>query len=224
MIETTEVKNFTPHTVMVLYGDSCASFPSVGLCRAVSATERCWYEWSPDNGRIQQAPNWDASGSKLVPVMKPPEYFGVEWTPAEPEAGSTVIISFLAAEILAKTNPLGLRVLSLDTSPKSAVRDDAGQIIGVKRLLQWANGPILPDATVIQAVVPFNPGNPYDGWEVLGTWATGGPGTERAAIRHARQHADGMIDVPDDQPFFVSGLPEDEDEAVASIKEILERR
>lgn len=73
---------------------------------------------------------------ELVPVLSPPEYIGLNFTP---EPGSRIIVSQLVAQYLKEhqeTFKLGA-VYAPDTGPRGAVRDDKGQIIGTKRLIKF---------------------------------------------------------------------------------------
>lgn len=132
------IENWTPHTVTLVRDDQeDLAFPSVGQCRAVSQQmEPC------------------VADTRLGPVITvpPPKHDAIAWSRPDGEAAQmgspedgavderpdTVIVSFVAAPLVA--GRAEFRVWVPDTSPGSVVRDDAGQIVGVRRMVQYAPG------------------------------------------------------------------------------------
>lgn len=132
------VENWTPHAVhLIREGEEDLVFPSVGQCRAVT-----------DKASV--------ADTRLGPIVTVPPlrwYSTVEWLRPDgeaawmprPEAGvedtraGTVIVSFIVAPFVAEQSP-ELRVWVPDTGPGSVVRDEQGQIVGVRRMVQYCPG------------------------------------------------------------------------------------
>ena len=133
------IQNWTPHTVRLVREDlEDVEFPSVGQCRA---------RVSPQEMRTTDTPHGP------IGIVPPPSYSAIEWkhpdeaTPgmhrpeprAEDNRPGTVIVSFIVAPLVAKESP-EFRVWVPDTGPGSVIRDDAGQIVGVRRMVEFSPG------------------------------------------------------------------------------------
>lgn len=204
MYSLKNAKNFTPHPVSIVMPGSREAFvfPSMGNCRATSRQRRAHaYDW--ETGNVVEAPGEVATTE--IEVLYPPEFTGVEFAPTEPPQGETVIVSIVAAPVLAKSRP-DLTVYVPDTGPESAVRDEEGRIRGVRRMLLW-HTPTFEDGE-IRIVEPLNPANPGDGWTLLGSYPRTEEGILAAALEAQRLMRDGarhdlMLDRSDDQPIFI---------------------
>lgn len=160
------MKNFTPHDVHLVLPDRVEIIPTVGVCRAHSE-ERCAeiLDFSEKPPARHHRGNWTATqpAGHLV-VMDPPVFNGLEWLPDDPAINDEVIVSVVAAPVVAAERP-DLTVYVPDTGPNSVVRNQSGQIEGVRRMILWHRPP-----TQIEVIVPYNPANPYDGWETIGSF------------------------------------------------------
>jgi len=89
----------------------------------------------PPSGKVArlQTVNRVINIEGLPPVVNT-EVTGIEGLPA-PEPGVVYLTSSLVAQYAARLGRLD--VLSPDTGPESAVRNEAGQIIGVRRLQRF---------------------------------------------------------------------------------------
>lgn len=104
-----QIINLTPHTVNICdeAGNITKSYPSSGTCRVTTTI----------------SPVGEADG---VPVVKT-KYGQTEGLPYH-EEGKKYIVSM----VVAQANPLRGDLLMPNTAPGQAVRDAAGQIIGVR--------------------------------------------------------------------------------------------
>jgi len=107
MSKMEKIKNCTPHPLVV----SGRSLAPSGIVPRVAVTQVA-------DGEIEG-----------IPVVRT-AYGAVEGLP-DFEEGVTLIVSALVLAALAGARP---DCVAPDTSPASAIRNDAGQIIGVKRL------------------------------------------------------------------------------------------
>jgi len=116
MIKSVKMKNLTPHEVVV-YDDKgdvkLRVKPSGTIARVTTKQEVVGYL----NG---------------VPVVKT-EFVEVQGLP-KPEDNTVYIVSSLVAQAVARERG---DVVAPDTSPRSAVRDEQGRIIGVRRFQRW---------------------------------------------------------------------------------------
>lgn len=106
----TEIINLTPHTINVCddNGDITTSYPSTGVARV-------------DTNEV-------VTGSIDDVNVVETEYQGVTGLP-EPKDNTVYVVSILVLQALNGTRS---DVVAPNTSPKSCVRDDKGQIVGVK--------------------------------------------------------------------------------------------
>jgi hypothetical protein len=101
--------NLTPHTINVYRGDDVIlSIPSSGYCRVATTQESV--------GELDG-----------IPVVKT-RYGEVEGLPP-PKKGTTYIVSAMALQVVGHC---WNDVVAPNTSPESAVRNDKGEIIGVR--------------------------------------------------------------------------------------------
>lgn len=119
--------NRTPHAVVVVgvssrYGDLTFA-PSGIVARAISA---------PQEPLGLVAANED-EGIEGIPLVSPPSFSDVLGIDTGP--GEYVIVSALAAPIAATKRR---HVYSPDSGPESAVKNEKGEIIGVRRLIRWS--------------------------------------------------------------------------------------
>jgi hypothetical protein len=101
------IRNLTPHALTV----AGQTFQPSGIVPRVSVS-------SVEDGVIEG-----------LPVVRT-QYGAVEGLP-QVEEGVTLVVSALVLTALAGTRP---DCVAPDTSPASAIRNDAGQIVGVRRL------------------------------------------------------------------------------------------
>jgi len=110
--------NRTPHAVVVFVGGRSHIFPASGVvARATSVPQE------------QEAPF--AHEGAEIPCVSPPNFGGAEGIDGE----EPILVSALVAPIAATVRA---GVYSPDTGPGSVVRDDQGQILGVRRLIRWS--------------------------------------------------------------------------------------
>jgi len=111
-----KIVNLTPHEISVLLPDGTTRkiAPSGKVARVATTTQ-------------------DAGSLEGIPVVRQ-TYGAVEGLP-EPQEGTVYIVSAL---VLSAVKALGGRtdVYAPDTGPQSAVRDDQGRIVAVRRLIQ----------------------------------------------------------------------------------------
>ena len=109
------LSNRTPHAItLFLAGGEATVFPPSGtVARATS---------------IQQVA---CDGIQGLPCVTPPEFSGADGIEGE----EPILVSALVAPIAAKVRP---GVFSPDTGPDSVVRNAAGEILGVRRLIRWS--------------------------------------------------------------------------------------
>lgn len=119
--------NRTPHAVVMIgassrYGDLTFA-PSGIVARAISAPQEPLGLVAAD----------EDEGIEGIPLVSPPAFSDVVGIDTEPE--EHVIVSALAAPIAATKRK---HVYSPDSGPESAVRNERGEIIGVRRLIRWS--------------------------------------------------------------------------------------
>lgn len=107
--------NLTPHDVIVI----------------LPSGERVTFLRSGRVARAVTSPQADRGVFAGVPIVSEQVFTGTDGI--EPDDGD-VIVSFLVAPLLA-SHPG--RVFVPDTGPGQAVRDESGQIVGVKRLIEY---------------------------------------------------------------------------------------
>jgi hypothetical protein len=169
--------NFTPHDVSVFLLEDRVVFPTVGVCRALSR-QSCARLIDPQDGSEWHHGNWATKKFGGLVVMRPPEFHGVEWTPSTPAMDAEVLVSIVAAPVVAEERP-DLTVYVPDTGPDSAVRNEAGLIEGVRRLILWHDPQDV--ARRVWRVDLLNPLNPGDGCRVLTKYASSPEGVINAA-------------------------------------------
>ncbi len=110
--------NRTPHDVVVFAGHTSHIFPASGIvARATSLPQEPVAPFAHEGVEI--------------PCVTPPNFGGAEGIDGE----EPILVSALVAPIAAK---LRTGVFSPDTGPGSVVRNDQGQILGVRRLIRWS--------------------------------------------------------------------------------------
>ena len=132
------VLNYTPHEITIFRGRDLPPIhiESVGTCRAIER-QSCLGQIDVEAEIYYEMGNWAAQDNPLVPLMAPPRYIGVEWLKGDPPTeGAFVIVSVLAAPVLANERP-DLTILVPDTGPESAVRGQDGRIEGIRRIIVW---------------------------------------------------------------------------------------
>lgn len=126
-----QILNLTPHDVVVEVGATKIIYPASGIVARVLSTPQVEIE------RIEDG---------QVPVYSPQVPCGVEL----PGVGNVeaILVSMMVAEALGhevstdfelKSNLRGqdVRVFAPDTGPRSAVRNDKGQIVAVRNLVEY---------------------------------------------------------------------------------------
>ena len=149
-----EANNFTPHPVILVHDDgSTTTIPTIGVCRARSQSRHSHvFDWDSPHPR-HVCGGWAGKlNGKSTRVSLPPLYDGLEWIRKagvaawnhadadlgtfEPAPGSSVIVSAIAAPVVAEQRP-DLTVYVPDTGPESAVRGEDGRIVGVRSMIHW---------------------------------------------------------------------------------------
>ena len=105
-LKTLSVVNLTPHEINLVVGDEVLSFPPSGEVARVET------EFIP-----------------MSDVFGYNQHGDIEGLPA-PQAGDMYLVSSF---VFAAGNRID--VIAPDTSPQGAIRNDAGQIVGVRRFL-----------------------------------------------------------------------------------------
>ena len=106
------MKNLTPHAIIVRHDDSDGvTIPPSGIIPRVA---------------VSTVPDGDCDGLPLVRTT-----FGAVQGLPSPEPGTWLIVSSVVLAALGGSRP---DCVAPDTSPASAIRDDAGRIVGVRRL------------------------------------------------------------------------------------------
>ncbi|MDE2106479.1 MAG: hypothetical protein KGL39_55205 [Patescibacteria group bacterium] len=107
------MRNLTPHTIVV--GER--SFPPSGTVARVTSVAT---EVAPEDG---------------IPIVHT-TYGAIEGLPPDGETDPVLVSSLVLSALAASGRKLSYRVLAPDTGPDSVIRDAAGKIVGVKRLMQ----------------------------------------------------------------------------------------
>ena len=102
-----EIINITPHAVNLIAVDGTVSFPSEGVARVETISEQVGI----------------LAGFPIMATK-----YGATHGLPEPSEGKIYIVSM----VVAMANPQRFDIVSPNTSPASTVRDEAGQIVGVK--------------------------------------------------------------------------------------------
>jgi hypothetical protein len=184
--------NFTPHDIVIRLGTGKEiTFPSVGVCRAEPGPERCAFTCQHGDEFETHAPGWastgvgyDATGEEraqagygCIVVLQRPSYGGITWSPGPPGEKADVIVSIVAAPLVAVDRP-DVRVFVPDTGPKSAIRGPDGRIVAIRRLILWED----PYAAThrLRVIILVNPVNEGDGCYVMGRYLPTREGIEEA--------------------------------------------
>lgn len=114
------IQNLTPHDVTVI-GEKWVTWPRSGLVARLET--------------VPQTPCQSETGLYGVPVYTAPNFTGVVDLPEDNTID--IIVSMPVAQYLVANGLWKGAILSPDSGPGQAVRNDAGQIIGVKRLTLW---------------------------------------------------------------------------------------
>lgn len=118
----TSIINLCPHDISVYTGDGeVIHFATLGAHKALRLEEEAGRQYINEEG---------------IPESSPSTYVGLNYLP---EPGSRVIVSQLVAVYLKEhQQEYKLRnVYAPDTGPNGVCRNDAGQIVGTKRLIKY---------------------------------------------------------------------------------------
>lgn len=107
--------NLTPHAIGLAVGDEVVTIPASGTVARVSVTVSPAGEIETDYGRVP-----------LVRLT-----YGDPVGLPEPEDGVVYVVSKVVADALPDRHDL----VYPDTSPESAIRNEAGQIVAVRRMV-----------------------------------------------------------------------------------------
>ncbi len=106
--------NRTPHAVTILINGEAITLPPSGVV-----------------ARALSTPQVVTESIEGLPCVTSPEFSGAE----NIEGKEPILVSALVAPIAAKVRS---NVFSPDTGPASVVRNERGEIIGVRRLIRWS--------------------------------------------------------------------------------------
>jgi len=116
-----EIVNLTPHAVKVITDDKTTSYPASGnVARLNSVEQKVCPELTAKLG---------------VPVSTAPEFTEAIGLPAD--TNTNIIVSMAVAQYLKQNKSWSGIVFSPDTGPGQAIRNEEGDIVGVRRLAVW---------------------------------------------------------------------------------------
>ncbi len=116
-----EIVNLTPHAVNLITNDKTHVYPASGNTVRLDSVEQ------------SLCPALTAALG--VPVYTAPEFTGTTGLPQD--SNTNIIVSMPVAQYLQQEDCWNGAVFSPDTGPSQAIRNDSGDIIGVRRLVVW---------------------------------------------------------------------------------------
>ena len=137
VVESDRMLNLTPHDINVMVKGGEVIFKASGaVARVVTETVKCrsMAVWKGGEGPDDVVGS-DALGVVPIPVVRV-QHGGVEGLVFPIKAGKPVLVSMFVAQVMREQGMNTERVFYPDTGPESAIRDEDGRIIGVRRLVQ----------------------------------------------------------------------------------------
>ena len=136
---TTELFNFTPHAIVIFHSDG-----SQQIIGGAADDNGDRINVRLDTRQTEVGLHFTKNHPLPIPIYTPQVATGILGLPecsADEQRLKPIVVSAMVGEYLA-ANPAKWAgaVYSPDTSPASVVRDGAGQIVGVKRLMIYKGG------------------------------------------------------------------------------------